>query len=329
MGTSGCCSKARIHTANTVFTTTAACVTTITTSQTLAKSKKSGLIRSFTVDEGSDISTERRVKWKLGDKIGEGTYGNVYQGLNIVTGELLAIKRIRLNAVDPVDLEKRVEKLKKEVSILKALTHENVVKYVGTDVSDNCEFVDILLEYVAGGSLKSLLQKYSSLDESVIRCYSLQILQGLVYLHENRIVHRDLKGANILLTPAGGIKLTDFGSAGMLGGNDEDMCQSMKGSPYWMAPEVVRLEGHTTKADIWSFGCVLIEMKSGVPPWSELSKETKGVLKLIATPSNLPAMPEDASPALQDLMANCLIRDPALRPDAQFLLSHSFFHSTE
>ena len=328
MGASGCCAKPRVQTVNTIFATTANCVTTITTAQTLAKTKRIGAVTSFAEDEAEESRTEKRIKWKLGEQIGEGTYGCVYQGLNIVTGELLAIKRIRLDSVEPEQVEKRVEKLKKEVGLLKMLTHQNVVRYVGTDVSETGDYVDILMEFVAGGSIKSLIQKYSGLDEAVIRCYALQILKGLMYLHENRIIHRDLKGANILLTPEGVIKLTDFGSAAQQGGEDF-ICRSMKGSPYWMAPEVVKQDGHTTKADIWSFGCVLIEMRSGVPPWSNQSKDTKGVLKLISAHNSHPTLPADSSPGLQTLIASCLMRDPSQRPDASTLLEYEFFQSAE
>lgn len=327
MGAGGCCTKPRVQTANTIFST--GCITTVATAHTLAKTKRIGAVTSFAEEDCEESKTEKRVRWKLGDQIGEGTYGDVYQGLNTATGELLAIKRIRLDAVQPEQVEKRVQKLKMEVGLLKMLTHQNVVRYLGTDVCDSGDYVDILMEYVAGGSIKMLIQKYLGLDEAVIRSYSKQILKGLTYLHENRIVHRDLKGANILLTPEGVIKLTDFGSAGQLGGNEDSICKSMKGSPYWMAPEVVKQEGHTTKADIWSFGCVLIEMKSGAPPWSDQSKDTKGVLKLISAPNSRPTLPADCSPDLHALIASCLMRDPALRPEASALLAHEFFLPVE
>jgi len=327
MGAGGCCTKPRMNAVNTVFST--ACITTVTTAQTLAKTKRIGAVTSFAEEDCEESRTEKRVRWKLGDQIGEGTYGNVYQGLNTATGELLAIKRIRLDGVESEQVEKRVMKLKMEVGLLKMLTHRNVVRYIGTDVCESGDYVDILMEFVAGGSIKALIQKYSGLDEAVIRSYAKQILKGLIYLHENRIVHRDLKGANILLTPEGVIKLTDFGSAGQLGGHEDSICKSMKGSPYWMAPEVVKQEGHTTKADIWSFGCVLIEMRSGVPPWSDQSKVTKGVLKLISAHDGRPTLPVDCSLDLQSLIASCLMRDPEMRPEASALLEHEFFMSEE
>ena len=218
--------------------------------------------------------------------------------------------------------------MKREIKLLRELSHKNIVRYVQTDVGEEGTSIDIVMEYISGGSLKTLVKKYLSLDEAIIRHYADQILQGLVYLHSHRIIHRDLKGANILLTPDGTIKLTDFGSSTRMP-DEEEVCLSMKGSPYWMAPEVVSREGHTTKADIWSFGCLLIEMRTGLPPWSDECTETHGVLKLISTPgrkryAGIPHFPE-ASGDFISLIKMCLDRDPAQRPEAKDLLQHSFF----
>lgn len=141
--------------------------------------------------------------------------------------------------------------------------------------------VDIVLEYVSGGSLKGILKKYHGLDERVIKRYSVQLLRGLSYLHENGVIHRDLKSANILIAPDGTIKLTDFGSAKKFGTAKYSFTRSLKGSPYWMAPEVVSKTGHSYPADIWSFGCVLIEMYTGIPPWANKSQNTRQVLAMI------------------------------------------------
>lgn len=285
-------------------------------------------------DQEEESLPDKKVKWKLGDQIGKGTYAHVFQCLNVETGELLAVKRFTLTDVMPSDVEAMLEKLKKEVRLLKALSHPNIVRYIATDIAPEGDFVDILMEFVAGGSIRSLIKRYSGLDEAVIRKYAEQTLHGLVYLHENRVIHRDLKGANILLTPEGAIKLTDFGSAGRLEAlSDDDVCRSMKGSPYWMAPEVVRCEGHTTKADIWSFGCVLLEMKTGVPPWSNISKETRAVLQLIATDNSkchagVPMIPNSCSEKLRNLVSLCITRDPKQRPNAKVLLDHPFFRDS-
>ena len=268
----------------------------------------------------SSESVKRPIKWQKGDLIGEGTYAQVYQCLSD-DGELLAVKTIPFGK-NGKEVAKGLDKAKKEIKLLRQLSHPNIVKYLQTEVSEKGDSVHILMEYVSGGSLKTLVKRYA-MDEVILRHYSEQILQGLAYLHENRIIHRDLKGANILLAPDGTIKLTDFGSSTYQLGTDE-LCLSMKGSPYWMAPEVVSRLGHTTKADIWSFGCILIEIKTGSPPWSDESGDTRGVLKLISTADRLPHFPEGSEDFLS-LLRLCLNREPDQRPEAKDLLQHAFF----
>jgi len=137
------------------------------------------------------------------------------------------------------------------------------------------------MELVPGGSLKRIVYKYKGLEEPIIQRYTIQILQGLEYLHANWVIHRDLKCANLLINHDGIIKLTDFGSSRLFENNDENISKSLKGSPYWMAPEVANKEGHSFSADIWSLGCCLIEMLQGYPAWSKISKDANEVMKII------------------------------------------------
>ncbi len=155
---------------------------------------------------------------------------------------------------------------------MRDLEHPNIVKYIYTDISEDKDGVDILLEYVPGGSIRSLLDKFGVLDEKIIRIYTRQILQGLDYLHSRGIVHRDLKCANVLVNNDATIKLSDFGASKRLGMHETghyEKSKSLIGSPYWMAPEVILRQGHGSAADIWSLGCVMIEMLTGKPPWSQ------------------------------------------------------------
>ena len=215
--------------------------------------------------------------------------------------------------------------MKKEVSLLKQLDHPNIVRYYQTDMSDDMNAINVLLEFVPGGSLKTILIKYRALELDVIRNYSKQLLVGLNYLHDNKIVHRDLKSPNILIASNGILKLSDFGSSKQFEEFDENVSKSLRGSPYWMAPEVVLRKGHSFPADIWSFGCVLIEMVSGRPPWSNYSKDTREVLNLIVKENTYPDIPKCSS-LLFDVITKCLNKDPFQRPTTKELLNMPFFN---
>ncbi|CAG9316540.1 unnamed protein product [Blepharisma stoltei] len=298
----------------------------------LLRRQKSQLFQS----EGADstfieISTPRTgklIKWKRGDLIGEGAYAKVYQCLNIETGELFAVKHFTLSD-DIKKIEREFYNMKKEVSLLRDLNHKNIIKYYQTELSEDLNCIDVMLEYIPGGSLKQILQKYHHLEETIIKSYGKQLLEGLGYLHANGIVHRDLKSANVLISTKGVVKLTDFGSSKKFEDLDEQLSKSLKGSPYWMAPEVVRREGHTFSADIWSFGCLLIEMFNGSPPWSNYSRNAKEVLRMISAPDNFPDIPEQCSNSLHDLICKCLKRNPLARPTAKEILNHEFFVTDE
>ena len=129
----------------------------------------------------------------------------------------------------------------------------------------------------------------------MIRKYTEQLLLGLEYLHQNNIVHRDIKCANILVDNGGTVKLTDFGASKRLQTNSiyegYELSKSLKGSPYWMAPEVASQKGHSYPADIWSLGCMIIEMITGQPPWSEFSSRSNEVIRLITTEKRVPKIP--------------------------------------
>lgn len=118
-----------------------------------------------------------------------------------------------------------------------------------------------------GGSITSLIEKYGKFNENLIRTYTTQILEGLEYLHANNVVHRDIKGANILVDNDGMCKLADFGSAKKIAGFGKERYASIRGTPNWMAPEVIKSKGHGRFSDIWSIGCTVIEMATGKPPW--------------------------------------------------------------
>ncbi|GAB2266545.1 Mitogen-activated protein kinase kinase kinase npk1 [Dionaea muscipula] len=153
------------------------------------------------------------IRWRKGDLIGCGAFGRVYMGMNLDSGELLAVKQVSIatNCVSKEQTQAHVRELEEEVKLLKNLSHPNIVRYLGTAREE--EALNILLEFVPGGSISSLLGNFGSFPESVIRMYTKQLLLGLEYLHKNGIMHRDIKGANILVDNKGCIKLADFGAS--------------------------------------------------------------------------------------------------------------------
>lgn len=264
------------------------------------------------------------IRWRKGELIGCGAFGRVYMGMNLDSGELLAIKQVSIaaNSASKEKTQAHIRELEEEVKLLKNLSHPNIVRYLGTARED--ESLNILLEFVPGGSISSLLGKFGSFPESVIRMYTKQLLLGLEYLHKNGIMHRDIKGANILVDNKGCIKLADFGAskkvvelATMTG------AKSMKGTPYWMAPEVILQTGHSFSADIWSVGCTVIEMATGKPPWSQQYQEVAALFHIGTTKSH-PPIPEHLTAEAKDFLLKCLQKEPNLRPAASELLQHPF-----
>jgi len=177
---------------------------------------------------------------------------------------------------------KELKAIKREISLLKKLHHPNIVKYYGAELTEEGEGFDIVLEYVAGGSVKQLIEKFGPLEEETVRHYTRELLKGLGHLHRQSIIHRDLKCANILIDSAGTVKLTDFGTARHINAHStqgEETHLSIIGSPYWMAPEVIKKEHYDLSADIWGLGCCVVEMLQGKHPWIELGKQGLDVME--------------------------------------------------
>lgn len=285
------------------------------------ENKDLGLSVEFSKSDFELLGSQKMYQWRLGELIGRGTSGNVYQAMDEDTGQLLAVKIIRLNK-NPNIAEKQFYNLSQEISLLKSLRHVHIVRYLQTEVEIDQRKVKILLEYIPGGSLRTILDKYGGLSQKVIKTYAYQIIKGLQYLHIHQVMHRDLKSANILITDDAIVKLIDFGCSKRI--NDGEISMSLIGSPYWMAPEVALQQGHSYSSDIWSFGCLLIEMCTGNPPWSEYSNKAVEVIKLISTPEKLPNFPE-CPLALLELIKWCLNRNPEERPTADQVIRHHYF----
>lgn len=267
---------------------------------------------------------ETGLKWQRGALLGSGSFGKVYLGLNLDSGELIAVKQVEL--VGDVTMHvSELAALQHEISVMRTLNNENIVRYLGSSIEENV--FNIFLEYVPGGSIASLIRKFSKLNEKIIRLYTKQILMGLEYLHSHQIIHRDIKGANILVDNKGIIKLADFGASRRLEGlfaQTGEGCRSLKGTIFWMAPEVIKQEGYGRQADIWSLGCTVLEMATGTPPWSSRFADQVSAMFNIATTEDPPPMPDDLSDEAKDFLLHCFKRNPKERPNATRLLQHPF-----
>ncbi|KAJ6929589.1 MAP3K epsilon protein kinase 1-like [Populus alba x Populus x berolinensis] len=253
-------------------------------------------------------------KYMLGDEIGKGAYGRVYKGLDLENGDFVAIKQVSLENIAQEDLNIIMQ----EIDLLKNLNHKNIVKYLGSLKTKT--HLHIILEYVENGSLANIIKpnKFGPFPESLVVVYIAQVLEGLVYLHEQGVIHRDIKGANILTTKEGLVKLADFGVATKLTEADVNT-HSVVGTPYWMAPEVIEMSGVCAASDIWSVGCTVIELLTCVPPYYDL-QPMPALFRIVQ--DDRPPIPDSLSPDITDFLRQCFKKDATQRPDAKTLLSH-------
>ncbi|KAG9006735.1 hypothetical protein FRB93_008467 [Tulasnella sp. JGI-2019a] len=267
------------------------------------------------------------IKWVKGDLIGKGTYGKVFLALNATTGEMLAVKQVEMpQSVSDQDDQRQVgivNAIKAERDTLERLDHTNIVQYLGFE--QTTEFFNVFLEYVPGGSIGSILRKQGKFDEDVVRLFTSQIVDGLAYLHANKIIHRDVKADNVLVDPNGTCKISDFGISKR---SDEiynnAAMTAMQGSLFWMAPEMLHnnKKGYNAKIDIWSLGCVFIEMFAGRRPWEQ--DDFVSVMFKVGYNKMAPPVPEDVhlSEEADDFRLKCFTEDPEERPTAEGLKSH-------
>ncbi|KAI0665185.1 hypothetical protein C8Q70DRAFT_942656 [Cubamyces menziesii] len=268
---------------------------------------------------------ERTIKWIKGALIGAGSFGKVYLGMDAATGLLMAVKQVELPTGSAPNEERKkamLSALEREIELLRDLHHENIVQYHSSCIDD--DHLNIFLEYVPGGSVTSLLRNYGAFEEPLVRNWVRQILLGLNYLHERDIIHRDIKGANMLVDNKGGIKISDFGISKKIDDNllpgHRAHRPSLQGSVFWMAPEVVQQKAYTFKADIWSVGCLVVEMLTGEHPWPHLS-QMQAIFK-VGSAKAKPSIPPDISPEAVDFLEKTFELDHELRPSAADLLKH-------
>ncbi|KAG8914839.1 hypothetical protein FRC00_010471 [Tulasnella sp. 408] len=267
------------------------------------------------------------IKWVKGELIGKGTYGRVFLALNVTTGEMMAVKQVEMPQTisdqDDVRQVSIVKALEAEQQTLERLDHPNIVQYLGFEKTK--EFFSVFLEYVPGGSVGSVLRRHGKFEENIIRSFTSQIIDGLAYLHANKIIHRDIKADNVLVDPSGNCKISDFG----ISKQSEEVYNNaamtaMQGSLFWMAPEMLHNDkkGYNAKIDIWSLGCVFIEMFAGRRPWEQ--DDFVSVMFKVGRNKMAPPVPSDVhlSADAEDFRLKCFTQDPDERPTAEGLKGH-------
>ncbi|XP_047221088.1 STE20-like kinase b [Girardinichthys multiradiatus] len=258
--------------------------------------------------------------WEIVGELGDGAFGKVFKAQNKQTGILAAAKVIDTKT------EEELEDYMVEIEILASCDHQNIVKLLDAFYYESKLW--ILIEFCAGGAVDAvMLELERPLTEPQIRVVCRQTLEALVYLHENKIIHRDLKAGNILLTLNGDVKLADFGVSAK---NTKTLQRrdSFIGTPYWMAPEVVMCETskdrpYDYKADIWSLGVTLIELAQIEPPNHEMNP-MRVLLKIAKSDPPTLMQPSRWSPEFSDFLKRCLDKNLDSRWTAPQLLQHSF-----
>ncbi|XP_050206940.1 mitogen-activated protein kinase kinase kinase 5 isoform X2 [Mercurialis annua] len=267
-------------------------------------------------------------QWQKGKLIGRGTFGSVYVASNRETGALCAMKEVNIFPEDPKSAES-IKQLEQEIKVLSQLKHPNIVQYYGSEIVEDHFY--IYLEYVHPGSINKYAREHcGAITENVVRSFTRHILSGLAYLHSMKTIHRDIKGANLLVDASGVVKLADFGMSKHLTGQAAEL--SLKGSPYWMAPELMQavMQKDTSSdlalaVDIWSLGCTIIEMFTGKPPWSDY----EGAAAMFKVLKDIPPIPETLSSDGKDFLRCCFRRNPADRPSASMLLEHRWLRNLQ
>ncbi|CCJ28999.1 unnamed protein product [Pneumocystis jirovecii] len=287
---------------------------------------ENSVIKDLDIEKGTGNNNSGPTRWIKGALIGSGSFGSVFLGMNALSGELMAVKQVEIPSYDIQGCKRKIamlDALQREISLLKELHHENIVQYLGSSMDET--HLTFFLEYVPGGSVTALLNNYGAFEEPLIRNFVRQILKGLNYLHNKKIIHRDIKGANILVDNKGVIKISDFGISKKVEANllsiSKNHRPSLQGSVYWMAPEVVKQTLYTRKADIWSLGCLVVEMFTGEHPFPKMN-QLQAIFKIGQYAS--PEIPEYCTIEARQFLEKTFEPDYHARPTAADLLKSSF-----
>ncbi|XP_034982033.2 serine/threonine-protein kinase 3 isoform X1 [Zootoca vivipara] len=252
------------------------------------------------------------------EKLGEGSYGSVFKAIHKESGQVVAIKQ--------VPVESDLQEIIKEISIMQQCDSPYVVKYYGSYFKNTDLW--IVMEYCGAGSVSDIIRlRNKTLTEDEIATILKSTLKGLEYLHFMRKIHRDIKAGNILLNTEGHAKLADFGVAGQL---TDTMAKrnTVIGTPFWMAPEVIQEIGYNCVADIWSLGITSIEMAEGKPPYADIHP-MRAIFMIPTNPPPTFRKPELWSDEFTDFVKKCLVKNPEQRATATQLLQHPFIKNAK
>eukprot|EP01126_Amoeba_proteus_P058480 TRINITY_DN754_c0_g1_i7.p1 TRINITY_DN754_c0_g1~~TRINITY_DN754_c0_g1_i7.p1 ORF type:complete len:676 (-),score=131.52 TRINITY_DN754_c0_g1_i7:141-2168(-) len=275
---------------------------------TASRLPKSGIAPPFEgALEGISISRQDpSTMFQMGKCIGKGEGGEVWKATRVGTNQVLAIKKVQLQF-------KTLSATTREIRTMSKIRHENTLRYY------NCykhgEAIWIVMEFCDLGSIQDIvLKKGCGLDEQFIANITEQVLKGLAYLHSKSYLHRDIKAGNLLMKKSGKVKIADFGTSA----SSLYLRTTVIGSSYWMAPETIDSSGHDSKADIWSFGCTLLELAERDPPFFNVSKHLVGS-SILQSPAPTFKEPEKWSKDFQNFLGFCLRKNPHERKSAQEL----------
>eukprot|EP00039_Didymoeca_costata_P027438 m.18391 g.18391 ORF g.18391 m.18391 type:complete len:544 (-) comp6300_c0_seq2:155-1786(-) len=263
-------------------------------------------------------------RWTRGKLLGSGAFGQVYLALDNSTGEEFAVKQVEIQGELGAENIKEVQSLEQEITLLKNLRHERIVTYYGTERTST--YLAIFMEYIPGRSIHTRLREYGAFREEVVRKYTRQVLEGIHYLHSHGIIHRDIKGANVLADANGNVKLADFGASKRLQSIKTMMgFKSIHGTPYWMSPEAITTGVNVGReTDIWSTGALVVEMLTTKPPFADC-EPMAALFKIGQADTDFSKIiPQNASPSCRAFLVLCFKRDPKDRPTAKILLNNAF-----
>ena len=278
-------------------------------------------------DIRATLSSAKSCPWVRGKLLGRGANATVYEATNVITKGKMAVRELRLDTSDPDELRSTINAIVEEVKLMSALEHPNIINYLYLERSETG--LNIFMEYAPGGSIRSWLDKKGPAPLPQVALWLQDILEGLQYLHAQGVVHRDIKAANVLIAANGTCKLSDFGTARKLSAGStatvEQAAGGAVGTLLFMSPEVVKNQPHDWHTDIWSLGCMVMEMLTGRMPFAHCIDSPLAAVRFLASmrPDDVVSIPS----AITDLNAVsfllcCLSVDPAHRPNCSTLLNH-------